>query len=137
METLVAMAIDLGVQLQEDERFLALRAAQEAADADEGLQKLIGDFNLKRMAINTEETKDESERDAEKLRTLNMELRDIYATVMANERMMAYNDARTALDALVSKLHAAISLAAQGQDPNMAAKESACNGDCGSCGGCH
>ncbi len=137
METLVAMAIDLGCQLQEDERFLALRAAQAAADADENLQKLIGDFNLKRMAINTEETKAEGERDAEKLRTLNMELRDIYATVMANEHMMAYNDARTALDALVNKLHAAISLAAQGQDPNLAAQESSCNGDCGSCGGCH
>ncbi len=137
METLLAMAIDLGCQLQEDERFLALRAAQEAADADENLQKLIGDFNLKRIAINTEETKGEEERDAEKLRTLNMELRDIYATVMANEHMMMYNDARTALDALVNKLHAAISLAAQGQDPNLAAQESACNGNCSSCGGCH
>ncbi len=137
METLVAMAIDLGCQLQEDDRFLALRSAQEAADADENLQKLIGDFNLKRIAINTEETKNEVERNADKLRELNTELRDIYAKVMANEHMMAYNDARTALDALVNKLHAAISLAAQGQDPNLAAQDSACNGDCGSCGGCH
>lgn len=137
METLVAMAIDLGCQLQEDERFLALQKAQETADADEGLQKLIGEFNLKRLAINAEETKEEGERDAEKLRELNTELRDIYARVMANESMMAYNDARTTLDALVNKLHAAISLAAQGQDPSLAAQEGSCSGDCGSCGGCH
>lgn len=137
METLVAMAIDLGCQLQENERFHALMNAQKAADADEELQKLIGEFNLKRLAINSEETKDEPERDAEKMRTLNTELRDIYARVMANEHMMAYNDARTALDALVNKLHAAISLAAQGQDPNLAAQEGSCSGDCGSCGGCH
>ncbi len=137
METLVAMAIDLGCQLQGDERFIALQEAQKVADADEGLQKLIGEFNLKRLALNTEETKEEGERDAEKLRTLNTELRDIYAKVMANESMMAYNDARMALDALVNKLHAAISLAAQGQDPNLAAQEGACSGDCGSCGGCH
>ena len=137
MEVLVEMAIDLATQLQEDERYLALQSAQQAADADEELQTLIGEFNLKRMAINTEETKSEEERDAEKLRTLNTQLRDIYARVMANPRMMAYNDARTALDALVNKLHAAISLAAQGQDPHLAAQESSCTGDCGSCGGCH
>lgn len=137
METLVAMAIDLGCQLQEDERFLALQKAQKVADADEDLQKLIGEFNLKRLALNTEETKEEAERDAEKMRTLNTELRDIFARVMANENMMAFNDARTALDALVNKLHAAISLAAQGQDPNLAAQEGSCSGDCSSCGGCH
>ena len=137
MDILVEMAIDLATQLQQDERYLALQSAQQAADEDEGLQALIGEFNLKRMAINTEETKPEEERDAEKLRTLNTQLRDIYARVMANPHMMVYNDARTAVDALVNKLHAAISLAAQGQDPNLAAQESSCSGDCGSCGSCH
>ncbi len=137
MDVLVEMAIDLACQLQGDDRYLAVRAAQEEADKDEALQQLIGDFNIKRMAINNEESKEDGERDAEKLRTLNMELRDIYARVMANPHMMAYNTAKTDLDALVGKINAAIALAVQGQDPSLAAQEGSCNGDCGSCGGCH
>ena len=137
MEVLVEMAIDLACQLQGDDRYLAVRAAQEAADKDEELQQLIGDFNLKRIAINTEETKAEDAKDVEKLRTLNAELRDVYDRVMANPHMMAYQNAKTELDGLVGKINAAIALAVQGQDPNLAAQEGACNGNCSSCGGCH
>ncbi len=137
MDVLVEMAIDLGCQLQEDSRYLALRAAQQAADEDEQLQKLIGEFNLKRMAINAEEQKAEKEQDAEKLRTLNTALRSVYADIMQNEHMIAYNEAKEPFDALVQKINTAIALAAQGQDPASAAEESGCTGNCGSCGGCH
>ena len=137
MDTLLQMAIDLGYQLKEDPRCQALVSAQAAADADEELQRLIGDFNLKRMAVNAEECKEENERDAEKLRQLNTDLRTIYAAVMANESMMAYQQCKNELDGIVNKLHMAINLAVAGQDPAMAAQESTCSGDCGSCGGCH
>jgi hypothetical protein len=72
----------------------------------------------------------------EKLRELNTELRSIYASVMANEHMMAYQEAQGELEGLVNKMHLAINLAAQGQDPNLAAQEG-CTGNCGTCGGCH
>lgn len=137
MEVLVEMAIDLACQLQEDARYLAVRNAQEEADKDEVLQNLIGEFNIKRMAINAEETREDGERDADKLRTLNQELREIYANIMSNEHMIAYNTAKTELDGLVGKIQAAISLAVQGQDPRMAAEESSCTGNCSTCGGCH
>ena len=135
MDTLLAMAIDLATQLQADPRCEAVMAATKAADEDETLQNLISEFNLKRIAINTEEGKEEA--DPAKLRQMNEELRSIYASVMANEKMMAYNAAKSELDVLVNKIQFAINLAAQGQDPNLAAQESACSGDCGSCGGCH
>lgn len=136
MDTLLAMAIDLAVQLQADPRCEAVKAAAAAADADEALQNLISEFNLKRIAINTEESKPVEEQSAEKLRELNTELRSIYASVMANEHMMAYQTAQGELEALVNKMHLAINLAAQGQDPNQAAQEG-CTGNCGTCGGCH
>lgn len=135
MDTLLAMAIDLATQLQADPRCEAVLAATKAADEDETLQTLISEFNLKRIAINTEESKEDG--DPAKLRQLNEELRSIYASVMAHEKMMAYNDAKSELDMLVNKMHFAINLAVQGQDPNLAAQESSCSGDCGSCGGCH
>ena len=137
MDTILDMAIDLAYQLQQDPRCQAVLAAQKEADADEGLQQLIGEFNMKRMAINTEEGKDENERDVEKLRDLNKELRSLYASIMANEHMLAYNQAKTALDEIVGKIQIAINLAVQGRDPQLAAEQSGCTGDCGSCGGCH
>ena len=136
MDTLLAMAIDLAVQLQADPRCEAVQAAAAAADADEALQALISEFNLKRIAINTEESKPEGECDTEKLRELNAELRSIYAQVMANEHMMVYQNAQGELEAIVNKIHLAINLAVQGQDPNLAAQDG-CSGNCGSCGGCH
>ena len=135
MDTLLAMAIDLATQLQADPRCEAVMAATKAADEDETLQNLISEFNLKRIAINTEESKEDG--DPAKLRQLNEKLRAIYASVMAHEKMMAYNAAKAELDMLVNKMQLAINLAAQGQDPNLAAQESSCSGDCGSCGGCH
>lgn len=135
MDTLLAMAIDLATQLQADPRCEAVMAATKAADEDETLQSLISEFNLKRLAINTEEGKDEV--DTDKIRQLNQELRECYAAVMANEKMMAYNAVKGELDMLVNKMQFAINLAAQGQDPNLAAQESSCTGDCGTCGGCH
>lgn len=135
MDTLLAMAIDLATQLQADPRCEAVLAATKAADEDKTLQELISEFNLKRLAINTEEGKEDA--DTEKIREMNQELRSIYASVMANDSMMAYNNAKSELDVLVNKIHFAINLAVQGQDPNLAAQESACSGDCGFCGGCH
>ena len=135
MDTILDMAIDLATQLQADPRCEAVLAATKAADEDKALQEMISEFNLKRLAINTEEGKEDA--DADKIREMNQELRSIYAAVMANESMMAYNNAKADLDVLVNKIHFAINLAVQGQDPSLAAQESSCSGDCGSCGGCH
>lgn len=134
-DTILNMAIDFAYQLKEDERCLALQKAQAAADADEELQQLIGEFNVKRMNINQEEAKAEDEQDADRLRRLNEEMRAVYARIMERETMQSYNTARNELDALVNKIQAAISLAVQGQDPALAAQESGCTGDCSSCGG--
>ncbi len=136
MEPLVEKAIALACELQEDERYLALKQAQDAADADAGLQDLIGQFNLKRMAVNQEETKDENERDAEKLKEYNREMRSVYAQIMANEHMLAYQTAKEALDELTGKINGAIALALQGRDPHEINSIS-CTGDCSTCGGCH
>ena len=76
---------EIGRQLQQDERYLAMHRASEACDGDLELQNLIGEFNLKRMAINNEsnqETPDEA-----KLQELNNDLRLIYTQVMQNENI--------------------------------------------------
>ena len=44
--------------MQTDERYLALDAARRANDENKELQDMIGEFNLARMDLNNEITKD-------------------------------------------------------------------------------
>lgn len=57
MEPILEMAKDLAYAIQQDERYIRTQMAQAAADEDEELQGMIGEFNLKRIAINNETTR--------------------------------------------------------------------------------
>ncbi len=135
MDILIEMAKEMGEALQQDDRFVALQMAQAKADEDQALQDLIGEFNLKRMALATENEKEE--RDEEKMHKLDAELHEVYSRVMANESMQAYNTARVAIDQLLGNVQRILTLSAQGEDPRSIDTEHSCGGNCGSCGGCH
>ena len=88
---IVELARDLGKKIQEDERFIAMRAASQQCDADEALQNMICEFNLTRIAIINEAQKEDRSEDL--LRQYNNELRTIYAEIMQNPNMAAYTAA--------------------------------------------
>ena len=133
---IIELARTLGKAIQDDQRFINAQVAIQQSDADEKLQGMIGEFNLKRMMINNEAQKDDRSEDL--LRQYNDELRAIYAEIMQNPNMQAYNNAKNELDALVQRVTAIIGMCAEGQDPETADIDlSACSGNCASCGGCH
>ena len=135
MDTIIDMARDLGHALQGDERFIRAQMAQAAADEDTGLQELIGEFNLKRIALNNENVKEE--KDGEKITALDGEIREIYARIMENPRMNAYQESKEALDGLVRYIATIVTMSAQGQNPDeIEPAGSGCSGSCSSCGGC-
>ena len=108
---------------------------QKNADADMELQRLIGEFNLKRMSINNEASK--KERNQEKLSKLNTEMREAYSQIMSNENMIAYNDAKAAFDVVANRVLAIVQQSAEGADPETADySQSSCSGSCATCGGC-
>ncbi len=125
----------LGKLIQEDERYIKLQITQQNSDNDAELQKLIGDFNLKRMSINTEASKDE--RDENKIKKLNDELRELYSEIMQNETMIAYNEAKQEFDVLLNRINSIIIQSAQGEDPETADYQESCSGSCSSCSGCN
>ncbi len=135
MDILLEMAKDMGEALQQDPRYVALQMAQAKADEDQELQNLIGEFNLKRMALASEDAKED--KDEAKLRQLDEELRETYTRVMANESMIAYNTARQDIDALLSNITRILTLSAQGEDPRTLDAEHSCGGNCSGCSGCH
>lgn len=125
----------LGKLIQEDERYIKLQITQQNSDNDAELQKLIGDFNLKRMNVNTEASKDE--RDENKIQKLNDELRELYSEIMQNATMIAYNEAKQEFDVLLNRINAIIIQSAQGEDPETADYQESCSGSCSSCSGCN
>ena len=134
---IIELTRKLGHAIQEDERYIAYNTARQASDDDDHLQQLIGDFNLKRLAISNEAGT--ANPDNEKLQGLNNELRSVYAEIMSNEHMKAYDNAKTALDELLQRVNAIISQSAEGENPDTADYDpsASCGGDCSSCGGCH
>ncbi len=132
---IIELAREIGKKIQSDDMYLKLKIAKQNSDEDKKLQDLIGEFNLKRIAINNEATKDE--RDEKKLQELNEELRELYSTIMKNENMIAYNIAKQEMDSVLKRVTAIIMQSAEGEDPETTDYEESCTGSCSSCGGCH
>lgn len=130
-------ARELGKQIQADERYKAYHEARELNDKDETLQQLIADFNEKRVALNAEMSK--SEKDSDSLQKLDGEIKSLYASIMKNENMTKFNNAKEAMDGLLSEINVIITSCANGEDPDTCPSEipHSCGGSCSSCGGCH
>jgi len=135
MADIIKMAREMGHAIQAEESYKALHTAKTAADNDETLQNLIGEFNLKRMAINNEACK--SDRNEETLRVLNDEMRSVYAQIMQNPQMTAYNNAKQDFDHVLQRVVAIITQSADGDDPDTTDYHEDCTHDCSTCGGCH
>lgn len=127
---------ELGKLLQQDERYINYHSAREKNDNDETLQRLIGDFNLKRLDLNTEMSK--VDRNSERLTALDNEIKELHAQIMSNENMVAFNNAKNAMDEMLSQINNIITMSANGEDPETCpANPANCSGGCSSCSGCH
>ena len=131
----IAMARELGAALQQSDEYTAYNVAKNAADGDEVLQEMIGEFNLKKLSLSTEVQKEE--KDQEKLAALNEEVRAIYGRIMSHPTMAAYNTTKEELDRLLNFIQQIIVYSANGEDPATIQEETFCGGDCSGCSGCH
>ncbi len=131
----IKTARELGKAIQQDERFIRYAKAKLANDNDEDLQNAIGNFNVKRMEL--EKAAGDENKDEEKIKTLNEELRTIYGEIMASAPMVEYNTAKAHLDQMMNEVNIVLSKSLDGEDPETLTVESGCTGSCSTCGGCH
>lgn len=132
---LVNKARELGKMVQADTRYIAVQINRQACDEDEGLQKAIADFNLKKIEINEEAQKED--RNEDRIKALNQEFRQVYGDILKNENMTRYNEAKGELDAYVKRITGIISLCAEGEEPETCDYDPAsCGGNCNGCSGC-
>ena len=135
--TVIEAARTLGKALQADERYIAYTKAKEANDADEGLQELIGEFNLIRQNAALENGKDPV--DTEKVKELNVKMQEAYEKVMSNENMALFTVAKQGMDTLMSEINTILTYSVEGMDPETcptAPPSADCTGSCSTCGGC-
>lgn len=133
---IIQLARQLGAAIQQDESYIKMRTAEQVSEEDETLCELMEAYNTKRMMINVEASK--VDRDAEKLQALNKEMRKLYAAIMSNENMKAYNEAKREFDSRLETVRGIINNSALGDDPETTDPLSSegCTGNCASCGGC-
>ena len=112
---MIQLAREIGKEIQKDQSYLAVKEAEKACDNDTALQDEIAQFNMKRMTLNQEATK--QERDEAKIAKLNEELRACYEKVMENPNMTAFNNAKTELDNKLKHIIDIITMSAEGADP--------------------
>lgn len=133
--TVIELTRELGKAIQSDPRYQEYDAARRANDSDEELQNLIGEFNMQRMQLNREMSK--TDKDQNKIASMNLSIREIYGKIMANEHMAVFNDCKTAFDDMILEIQNIITLCANGEDPKTCEPKSNCTGSCATCGGCH
>lgn len=130
----IEMTRELGKLLQQEDSYKNMRAAESKADADTELQGLIKDFNIKRLSVNVETQK--TEKNGEKIAQLNKEMQKVYADIMANENMKAYNEAKQEFDKISGRVMTILQNCIAGEDPETTDFDASCTGSCSTCGGC-
>ncbi len=131
----ISMARELGKAIQQDDRYTAYNLAKQANDNDQELQKLIGDFNITRMNINKEMSSEN--RDDERIKALDEELKSTYAKIMSNKNMVVFNAAQNGYEEMMNEINQIITMCANGEDPDTCEISHGCSGSCATCGGCH
>ena len=132
---IIKMARELGKAIQQDDKVIAYNLARQHNDSDEKLQELIGKFNLKRLELNNVLGK--SDRDTDRIAQLDKEIKEIYAEVMNNPNMIAYNTTKQEVDRMMNFVTQILTGSVNGEDPDSIEEQTGCSGSCEGCSGCH
>lgn len=136
---IIKLTRELGAAIQQDERYLAFTKAREENEKDEALNELMGNIQMVQMNYQLEAGKEEP--DSEKMQGFEAEFNALYEKFMSNEKMQAYDAARTEVDEMMNYIMQILSLCVNGADPATCEPEKPheheCGGSCSSCSGCH
>ena len=113
---IIEMTRQLGKQIQEEECVKLFLETQKQTEKDDILQKLIGDFNLKRMELNAMLQKDPKDKDPHVLTELDAQLKGIYQSITEYPLMIRLNEQKQAVDAILNKINVLISSAVAGEN---------------------
>lgn len=135
---IIKLTRELGAAIQQDERYLAFTKAREENEKDTELNELMSQIQMVQMNYQLEASKEEP--DSAKMQAFEEEFNTLYTKFMANDKMQAYDAARTEVDEMMNYIMQILSLCVNGADPATCEPEKhdhECGGSCSSCSGCH
>lgn len=129
---------EAALALQQSEPCLAYDKARKAYDNDEALQAKIGEFNLLRLDLNNEMSKEPQ--DGDKITELNQKVGEIYNEILGSSSMVALDVAKAEIEQMIGYVNLIINTAIDGGDPLLVEEPvqeegCECGSSCGSCGG--
>lgn len=124
--TLIEKAHELGELIKDSEQMKALKTAEEAQANDEAAQKLVEEFNLKRMNLARDMQEGKiSQEDAIKKNN------DAFSEMVEKSEVIKnYVEAKKEFDKMINGVNSVINLYIMGE-------QGGCTHDCHTCGGCH
>ncbi len=126
---------EFGKSIQSDELYIKMQMLERACEEDEEIQALIGELNLKRMAVHNEAQK--ADRDDEKITALTKEHQEILDKLLETPKMKEFNAVKEEFDSMMKRVNGIISLCADGEDPDTCEYTPSCGaGGCAGCSGC-
>ena len=121
----------LGKLIAESEEVKAANAAKEAYESDAEVQAIITEYNVNNKAL-AEEYK-RAEQDEALMTSIKKRIGELYNQIMAHPLYNAYMQSQESVGALMNLVNDEINFEVTGERPS----QSACSGNCSSCGGCH
>lgn len=121
----------LGKLIAASEEVKSANAAKDAYDNDAAIQAAITEYNAHNKALAEEYKK--SEQDEALMTSIKNRIGELYNDIVNNPVYIEYMNAQEAVGTLMNKVNDEINFMITGERPS----ESACTGNCSSCGGCH
>lgn len=119
-------------EFQNDERYLRLEAARKANEENADLQEKMREFSTVRLELGN--MMNDANKDDAKAQELNAKLEGLYSDIMADESMIAYNEAKQEVEGFIEYINAVLNAAIEGSDPMLVDEPQSCSGGCSSCG---
>lgn len=132
----IELTRELGKAIQQDERYKKYMTSMQLNDTDVEIQNKIGRFNQIRSELSEEMRKDD--KDADKLTSLDTEMRELYEEINNMPKMVEFYAAKDEMDKLMNSINYILQQTVSGEDPMTceALPPQGCTGSCASCGGC-
>ena len=89
---LINLAKNLGAEIQKSDEYIKYKINEQNVECDKDLQALIEEFNLKKVSINEEISKEKVNH--ERIDKLNSEISTLYTKIMENKTMKEFNKSK-------------------------------------------
>ena len=128
---ILKLAKELGKLIANSDEVKSANAAKEKYENDPTVQKAIVEYNTHNKALAEEYKK--PEQDDALMTSIKKRIGELYNEIINNPVYQEYMSAQEGVGELMNLVNDEINFEVTGERPS----QSACSGNCGSCGGCH